>query len=151
MTDTQTGLFVPSSDQIRTKAFFWTRYKANGSDAERTLASAIEITNDARLRSWWNDTFAAWFFNDTAFDEELEALVQEIPYFVRDILESETPQLSTKVNAIKLVGELAGLFRKEDSNASNKAKTREELQKLIKEKGGRLLAMHGGTNGQKKA
>ena len=136
------GIFSPSTDQIRTKAVYHTR--TNSEDT--TLAHAITVTGDSRLRRWWSESFSTWFFNNSAFEEELEGLVQEIPKTLRDILADDGPQLSTKLNAVKLIGELAGLFKDSSDKKDKKTYTKEELRKIIQAKGGHLLkAAKGGT------
>lgn len=102
--------YQSSDEDQRVKAQYWVRARKQGvSREEVTLASALSLTGDARLTSWWNRPgFSLWFANDTEFEEEMEYLVNRMPHYLRGVLDDQSKEASpaAKVNALKLLAEI---------------------------------------------
>ena len=133
MTDTVFTEFKPQPEDIRIKSVYWVRARKAGVSERPSLADAMRITGDGRLAARWDEPYALWFGNDGTFDEQLDALVQELPEYLSLILTDEEVPAASKINAIKVVAELAGKLgkSKEAGKDSSLPTTAEELKKFI--------------------
>lgn len=111
MAEQQDITFHPSTQQMRVKAMFWSRFKeVPGHEATPVnLALIAQYTGDSRVHNWWAlPGFKEWITESDTWKIDLELLLMEIPYALREILHNEgTKSMGPKVNAAKLIVEAA--------------------------------------------
>lgn len=102
--------YLPSPEQRRAKSAFWTRFNDNPicAPADISLPLALRYINDERLTRWWPQAgFADWFRNADEFRQRIEYLVHLSLDTLENVLVDQAAQASAKVNAAKLLMEVA--------------------------------------------
>lgn len=102
--------FLPSPEQRKVKAAFWTTYSENPTvDVEYvTVEEAKAITGDWRVTRWWAMSgFREWFLNKEEFRQRLEYLANLALDAAEDILMDRNAHPSARTNMAKLVIEAA--------------------------------------------
>lgn len=103
--------YVPSPEQRKVKEGFWRRFSDNPlcDPAHVTLADVSRlIPNESRLDRWWKEPgFSAWFKNQEEFRERVNYLAQLALGTLEDILINPDEKGMAKVNASKLIMEVA--------------------------------------------
>lgn len=138
----EVGIYVPSSEDRRLKAEFWVKARdilgfspASG----LTLAEASRLVSEPKrlIVAWKKPGFKEWFANGDEQRQRLEyAFELGVETLINDVLLSNDPKTSSaKVNAVKLLAELARKFpRQQTSGADAKAfgeLSKEELEELL--------------------
>ena len=106
-------IFTPTKRQRQVKAKFWSRFQPGPFANPDTLSMAdvMAITRASSLKEWWSkDGFKEWFMNREEAREKLEYLFMKALDTAEDIMDDPAAQASAKVNAIKVVAELANKF-----------------------------------------
>ena len=113
----ETTLFMPTPEQKKVKARFWIAYRDNPIMEldQLSLQDVTILCQDARVQKWWNiPGFASWFRNHLESREKLEYLFDLSLDVLQEILLDPEPKTAgAKVNAVKLIGELASKFPKQ--------------------------------------
>ena len=144
--------FTPSDRHREVKARFWSKaqdYNYMASD-KITLATALEVTGDQKLKRFWAiDGFEDWFGDSRRFEAEILALVYEFPAYAKAILDSDSPQISAKVNLLKLLAEIANKMpaKTKEIIVSDKGINKldeDQLRKQIAEKTKKLKGISNG-------
>lgn len=102
--------FLPSPEQRKAKSAFWARFQENPlcEPSEISLAVATRFCGDGRLSRWWGqEGFRDWFRNSDEFRQRLEYLVNLSLDSIEYVLTDPKAQSSAKVNAAKLLMEVA--------------------------------------------
>lgn len=102
--------YLPSPEQRKAKSGFWARFHENPlCDAQDiTLAMALKVGGDGRVSRWWSEPgFRDWFRNADEFRQRLEYLVNLSLDTLEHVLVDPKAQGSAKVNAAKLLMEVA--------------------------------------------
>ena len=128
------GFFVPTDDQKRLKAQFWTRWKMGPvrSTDEISAAAVVQLTDNSIAEAWWKDTaFREWFKNESSYVEEAEHNANLAIETLRQLMYADNPNIRLKAatESIKLKSELdKQAAAKEASDADISP---EQLQKLV--------------------
>lgn len=118
--------YLPSAEQRKLKEAFWLRFSADPTcDPSEVTQSIVELyTSDSRVSRWWSQTgFKEWFRNQEEFRERAAILAHLALDTLQSIMINETAQASARVNAAKLVMEIA-----------RKMPTKQAVEKYVDEK-----------------
>ncbi len=135
--------FVPNREQQRVKAKIMGILHDNPiySMSEITYDMAYQLTQDRRLKAWWQQPgFAPWMQNRSEFKQKLEHLVQLSLDTAEQIISSEDSPPAARVNMIKLVWEAASKFPQKvaspnrDSQAAQNM-SQEQLDEMMRKAG----------------
>lgn len=110
--------YHPESSQRRAKSAFWARFSEAPlcEPEDISLAIALKFSGDNRVSRWWaQDGFKEWFKNRDEFRQRMEYLAQLALDCLEGILVDDGAQTSARVNAAKLIMEVA---RKTPSKAT---------------------------------
>lgn len=136
-------LHNPTDAQRKLKTKFWMRAADNPflDRANVTQEMVRKITgSEAVLKYWHLPGFQAWFLNQDENREKLEDLYSMALDSMRAIFLSDDPKTyAAKVNALKLLAELAGKF----PTAASKDKAAEAVSAMSKEELEEFLAKSG--------
>ncbi len=102
--------YMPSPEQRKAKSAFWARFNDNPicDPQDISLAIALQFANDERLSRWWSQSgFKEWFRNRDEFRQRVEYLVHQALDSLEYVLVDPKAQASAKVNAAKLLMEVA--------------------------------------------
>lgn len=102
--------YLPSAEQRRAKSSFWSRFNDNPicDPSEISLAIALRFVADGRLSRWWSqDGFKEWFRNGEEFRHRVEYLAHLALDALENVLIDPKAQGSARVNAAKLLMEVA--------------------------------------------
>lgn len=102
--------YLPGPEQRKAKSAFWTKFNDNPicDPEDVSLAVAIRFSGDGRLSRWWSTPgFRDWFQNKDEFRQRIEYLVNLSLDSIEDILLDPKAQTSARVNAAKLLMEVA--------------------------------------------
>lgn len=102
--------YLPTPEQRKSKSAFWVRFNENPicEPAEISLSIALRFAGDSRLSRWWSqEGFKEWFRNQEEFRQRLEYLVNLSLDSLENVLIDPKAQSSAKVNAAKLLMEVA--------------------------------------------
>lgn len=102
--------YLPSPEQRRAKSAFWARFSDNPicEPEDISLAVALRFSPDNRLSRWWiQPGFKEWFRNRDEFRQRMEYLANLALDSLEGILADPKAQGTAKVNAAKLIMEVA--------------------------------------------
>lgn len=102
--------YLPTPDQRKAKSAFWARFNENPicEPSDISLTTAERLAGDRRLSRWWSqEGFKEWFRNQDEFRQRLEYLVNLSLDSLEYVLADPKAQSSAKVNAAKLLMEVA--------------------------------------------
>ena len=102
--------YIPSGEQRKLKQAFWQRFSSNPlcDPRDLTLRAAQRLVNDSRLDRWWDiPGFKEWFANQEEFRERVEYLANLALDSLEKILVDDQEKGVSKVNAAKLLMEVA--------------------------------------------
>jgi hypothetical protein len=102
--------YIPSPEQRKTKAAFWAKYNDNPivEPQDITLPIILQFVSDERVTKWWPQSgFKEWFRNKDEFRQRIEYLVHQALDSIEYVLSDPKAQASAKVNAAKLLMEVA--------------------------------------------
>jgi hypothetical protein len=106
-------MFSPAPAQKRLKAKFWARYVPGPlTDIDSlSLEDVAEIVRDARIKTNWSISgFREWFLNRDENRERLEYIFTLGLDAAEEILTNPEANPASKVNMLKVIGELAAKF-----------------------------------------
>lgn len=150
--DVEAIVFVPNREQQQAKATFWSFFMSRDvsvSAGDPQVDKAVRYSRDKRVREWWTKPgFQEWFYNKDEFRQKTEFLKNASLMHLESILIDPKAQASAKVAAIKLILQLAGELRTENTGekfADEKIAQmgREELEKYIRDNATKLLQDQG--------
>lgn len=136
-------LYEPTPKQQKIKARFWNRFQPGPFSSPDTvsLAEAQQVTGVAGLKAWWDKPgFKEWFLNRDEGREKVEYLFIKALEAVELMLFDEKSQASAKVNALKVLAELANKYPNNKStqtsgDSSIASMSEAELVKYLERKG----------------
>lgn len=102
--------YLPTPEQRKAKSAFWARFHENPicDPQDISINVALKIGGDGRLSKWWSEPgFKEWFRNADEFRQRLEYLVNLSLDTLEHVLVDPKAQGSAKVNAAKLLMEVA--------------------------------------------
>lgn len=102
--------YLPSPEQRKSKSSFWVRFNDNPicEPQDISLQLALQFVDDSRLSKWWSqDGFKEWFRNRDEFRQRIEYLAHLSLDTLESVLIDPMSQSSAKVNAAKLLMEVA--------------------------------------------
>lgn len=102
--------YLPTPEQRKAKSAFYARFNDNPicDPEDISLSIAQQFCPDYRLPKWWKlEGFPAWFRNKDEFRQRMEYLAQLALDSLESILADPKAQGSAKVNAAKLIMEVA--------------------------------------------
>lgn len=102
--------YLPTPEMRRAKGAFWARFNDNPicDPEDISLATAMRFSPDNRLSKWWAlPGFRDWYRNRDEFRQRMEYLAQLALDTLETILVDPLAQGSAKVNAAKLIMEVA--------------------------------------------
>lgn len=137
-------IFQPTSSQREVKAAFWAVYRDNPiSDIRKiSMADALQVTDDARLKSWWSTAgFKEWFTDQDEFRKRLELAGDLAVEALIGILQDPTAKGSDRTKAAQLALQVRDKTlseAKEDKYADEAISrmTEQELELFIKRRQG---------------
>lgn len=106
-------IYTPNATAKKLKAKFWARYNPGllGIPDVIPVSEIAEVTKDGRVdKLWLQPGFQDWFLNKDENRERLEYLFTLAMDAAEDMLTNPDIQPSARVNAIKVVAELANKF-----------------------------------------
>lgn len=124
--------YLPTPEQRKAKSGFWAKWQENPlcDPADISLALALRFGGDTRLSRWWGqEGFADWFRNADEFRQRIEYLANLSLDSLEFVLVDPKAQSSAKVNAAKLLMELA---RKMPSRAAVEKYMDEKIAEMDK-------------------
>lgn len=142
-------VYTPSPDDRKLKAEFWVKAReiigfspANG----LTLSDACRLVSEPKrlMTAWKKQGFKEWFANgdeqrqrlEYAFEIGVEALLNDV------ILNPDPKTASAKVNAVKLLAELARKFPRQHPNGGDTKQfgdlSKQELEEILGNSGVRV-------------
>lgn len=105
------SIFQPDNDQRRAKSNFWTYFASEeGVPLPPTpdLALALRFGADSRITKWWPlPGFQDWFLNRDEFRQRMEYLSNLCLDQLETIVTTNSSANSDKLNAIKLIMQVA--------------------------------------------
>lgn len=114
--------FQPNKAQQQAKARFWVNYRNNPlTDLDDlTNAELVTLSGTESIRKWKNVSgFESWFFNRQEFTERVEYLAHLSLDALEQVIVNQDPKAqSARVNAIKVVADLANKMPKKESNGA---------------------------------
>lgn len=122
--------FEPTRVHYQIKAAFWSKAERLGYtvDSNITLATAIEVTEDTRLQSFWSiPGFADWFSDGGTFESQILELLYQFPAHALNILNDDNATAAAKVNLLKLLAEVG---RKMPSKQKEIVYADKQIQKM---------------------
>lgn len=140
--------YIPSPEQRKTKSAFWTRFNDNPlcEPQDISLAVAIQFVSDERLTKWWPQTgFKEWFRNRDEFRQRIEYLVHQALDSLEYVLADPKAQASAKVNAAKLLMEVARKMPSKQDSAGQyldekiSTMTKAELEAYVRSRAPKLI------------
>ncbi len=140
--------YIPSGEQRKSKSAFWARFNDNPlcEPQDITLAIALQFCNDERLTKWWpQDGFKEWFRNRDEFRQRVEYLVHQALDSLEYVLVDPKAQASAKVNAAKLLMEVARKMPQKNQaeqflDEKISSMSRKELEEYIKSRTPKLIS-----------
>lgn len=152
--------FEPNKAQQQAKARFWVNYRNNPLVPvdELTKAEIVNMAGTESIRKWWNlSGFESWFLNRQEFTERIEYLANLSLDALEQIIVNQDPKAqAARVNAIKVVSELAHKMPKKEQSGSNQFLDRAissiasmdavQLQAFLEKQGAKLQISVGGKN-----
>lgn len=108
--------FQPTDAHKRAKAAFWSHFFSTGAlpPEQVNLALAAEISGfSVEIQEWWSiDGFQEWFSNGEEFRQRVEYLSNAALDVLQEILHDGGAKVSDKLQAAKMVLEVAAKFPK---------------------------------------
>ncbi len=129
--------FLPTEDQKRLKAKYWTRRgKLLPTDARPAPAEIRMLTKNDDITKYWDiKGFKEWFCNDKEFSENMEYIAGVAQQKLLDILSNSEAGDSALIAAVKLSMEAAGKLQKTGGKDEvldpTKDMKEEELKEMI--------------------
>lgn len=102
--------YLPTPEQRKVKSALWARFAENplGDPSGMSLASVQKLVNDRRIDRWWPvPGFRDWLLNREEFRERVEYLANLALDSLEGILANPEEKGMAKVNASKLLMEIA--------------------------------------------